>query len=462
MASNPYDQFDAPQNPYDQFEAAPRKRPVGQEIGRQIGLAGRAVANAGASLPLAALEFGAGVANLGSRALGGEGNFSFQRAWDQGLDSVFPKPETGLEKAVNVAGSAVAGAKIPAPIGGQAAPTGYQNAVELRRAATAAKVRAAQEAGYVIPPTTSNPTATNKVLEGLAGKRATEQHASLKNIGTTEKLASRSLGLSEDVPLTMDSVQALRKEAGQAYEVVRGAGTVELGPRFNAAVDQALSVVNGANKSFPGLADSPAIAKIEALRQPTADASDIVDAISIVRELSDEAYRGGSKSIGKAYKKVAGALENALDEKLVQAGNPDALNAFRSARTLIAKSHTVENAMRKAGSVAPAKLASDLEKQRPLTGELRQIAEFGRDFPKAARTLNESFPGMSPLDAYASMGVAGVSQNPLYLGMPFLRLAARNALLSPMGQRLAVPSQGGPIRPEVANALAIAGGSVRQ
>jgi hypothetical protein len=243
---------------------------------------------------------------------------------------------------------------------------------------------------------------------------------------------------------------------------VRGAGTVRLGGKFSAAVDKALSVAAGANKSFPGLADDPALAKIEALRQPTADASDIVDAIKYVRGLADKSYRGGDKYIGKAYKEVAAALESALDDRLAGLGDKGAVKAFRNARMLIAKSHTIENSMRKAGQVSPAKLAGDLAKQKPLVGEIRQIAEFGRDFPKAARTLNESFPGMSPLDAYAAMGTAGISKNPMYLGMPFVRLAARNALLSPFGQRLAVPSTGGPISPEIAAALAQSNALLRQ
>jgi len=458
---NPYDQFDAKAaNPYDEFDEKPRT--TGQEIGRQAGLAGRAVVNAVASIPLAAMEFGAGVGNLIDRARGGEGNVSFQRTFDRGLDTVFPAPETTLEKGVNIAGSAIVGSKLPVPGAKNPAPAGYQNAAQLKAAGTAAKVRAAQEAGYVVPPTTSNPTATNKILEGVAGKIATAQHASLRNASTTERLASRGLGMSEDAPLTADAVQALRQEAGQAYEVVRRVGTVELGEKFGAAVDKALAVATGANRSFPGLVDETSLAKIEALRKPSADSSDIVDAIKIVRELSDKAYRDGSKHIGGAYKQVAAALESALDDKLVQMGDKGAIEAFRSARTLIAKSHTIESAMRKTGNVSPAKLASDLAKQKPLSGEIKQIAEFGRDFPKAARTLNESFPGLSPLDAYAAMGTAGVSKNPLYLGLPFVRLGARNVLLSSLGQRLAVPSQGGPLNPEVAAALAQTNSLFRQ
>jgi hypothetical protein len=456
----PYEFIDdapAPSSRYE-FIDEPAPRTFMQEVERQGNLTGRAVAEGMAAIPLAAADFGVGARNL----ITGSDYESPSSMFSGLLDRTYGKRETGLEEAVGIAGSALAGSKIPVPTVKGAAPDGYRSVEQLKKAAMAAKVKAAQQAGYVVPPTTSNPTAVNKVLEGISGKLATAQHASLKNADTTSRLASKGLGLSEDVPISIEAVQALRAEAGAAYDVVRKAGTVELGDKFGAAVDKALAVAKGANKSFPGLADSPAMAKIEALRKPSAEASDIVDAIKIVRDLSDEGYRGGARYIGKAYKEVASALERALDDKLVKLGDVGAIKAFRNARTLIAKSHTIEGAMRKSGNVAPAKLASDLAKGKPLTGEIRQIAEFGRDFPKAARTLNESFPGMSPLDAYAAMGTAGISKNPLYLGLPFVRLAARNALLSPFGQRLAVPSQGGPINPELAAGLATGVGQLRQ
>ena len=460
--SGPWDDY-APQDAGPWNDYAPQQRSVTQEVGRQVGLAGRAVVNAAASLPLAAMEFGAGATNLAKRALGQDSNVSFQRTWDQGLNEVLPQPESGLEKGVQIAGSVVAGSKIPMVTGGAAAPAGFKTAKEATAAAMASKVNAAHDAGFVVPPSTSNPSATAKTLEGMAGKLTTAQIMSVKNTQNATRLASRAIGLSEDAPLTTEAIRAVRSEAGAAYDTVRGAGTVTLGPNFNAALNAATAATEGANKSFPGLAKNPALDRIAALRVPQADASDVVDAIKVLRDYSDEAGASGAKALAGTYRKVATALENALDQHLAQSGKSGAVAAFRAARELIAKTYTVERAFNAStGEVSAAKLGQALGKGKPMSGELRQVGQFAQSFPKAARTFNESLPGISPLDFYASGGIAGMSKEPTFLLYPFVRQGIRSALATPFGQRLAVPSQGGPINPEVAAGLMQTNSLLRQ
>lgn len=453
--ANPYDQFDA--NPYDQFDAPPAapERTTGQELDRQVGLALRVVPETLAAIPLAAADFGVGLRNL----VTGSRYESPSVMFKQGMDAIFPKRETPLEEGVGIVGNIVAGSKIPVPSGlkqgSPVAPQGFKTARELAAGVTAGNVRAAQDAGYVIPPATSNPTATNKTLEGIAGKLTTAQAASAKNQATTMRLASRALGLPEDVPLTPEAIQAVRAEAGKAYEAVRGAGTVQMDDQLAAALNAAEAATKGANRSFPGLASTPAEERIAALRQPQFDAGDAVDAIRILRDYASTAGAQGEKFAAKTYQAVAKALEDSLDRHLAASGNAGAVKAFREARQLIAKTYTVEKAFNQAtGQVSATKLAGELSKGKPMTGELRQAAEFGQAFPKAARNFNESLPGISPLDFYAAGGTAALSREPYALLYPFLRQGVRNALMTPLGQRLAVPSVGGPVRPEVAAALA--------
>lgn len=431
-------------------------RTTAQELGRQLGLTARAGAEAVTAIPAAILEAGAGAANIGLRAMGKEGNLTVQPAVERSLDTIFPTRETNLERGVGIAASALAGAKLPMPKIGAQAPPGFQTAKEVAAAATAQNVKAAQSAGYVVPPVTSNPTVANKILEGTAGKATTAQLASAKNQAVTTRLASEALGLSPNTPLTLGAVQAVRREAGNAYEAIRGAGIVKMDGVLEKALDDAVSAAQGANRSFPGLANSPAIERIAALRQPQFDAGDAVDAIKILRDYSDEAGRQGSKYAASIYRRVATALEDSIGRHLAASGNREALTAFREARATIAKTYSVEKAINPVtGEVSATVLARELGKGKPLAGPLKQAAEFATAFPKAARTFNESLPGISPLDVYASGGVAGLAGKPGFLAMPFVRQGVRNALMTPLGQRLAVPSVGGPLRPEVANALAL-------
>ena len=438
------------------FAAPPQQRTLGQEARRQAGLMGRMAVDTVTALPLAALEGGAAVGNLASRAMGGEGNFSPRRTWETGMDAIFPKPETGLEKVTQFAGSALLGSRLPIPVPkGGVAPPGFQTAKELATETMANRVKSAQDLGYVIPPATSNPSATAKTLEGMAGKLSTAQIASARNMGVTERLASRALGLPEDAPLTLGAVRAVRSEAGAAYEAVRGAGAVELGPRWQAALDAAEAATKGANNSFPGLAKAnPLTERIAALRQGSVDAGDAVDAIKVLREYADEAGASGAKHMAGTYRKLATELENRIDAHLSAGGPSNMVNAFREARQLIAKTYSVEKAMNKAtGEVSAVKLGQQLGRGAPLSGDLKKAGEFALTFPKAARPFNESLPGISPLDFYAAGGTAALTGaltggNPaalLPLAYPFARQGAREFLLSKAGQRLAVPSAGAPV-----------------
>lgn len=453
--ANPYDQFDA--NPYDQFDlpATPEAPSLGQQVLRQGKLAGRAVVNAAAELPLAALEGGAGVANILRRGTDAftdpSGNFSFRTGWERDLNRATAEPQGLIEKGTQLATSALLGSKIPAPTVRNPAPAGFG------AGATPGRIQAleqARPAGYVVPPATSNPTALNKILEGIAGKLTTAQLASAKNQNATNTLVKRALGLNEDAPLTLDAIQAVRREAGEAYRVIRSAGTVVADERFAADIANIGAKYRGAAKDFPELAKSEVDDLIRGLSQnadgtPKAefDADSAVDLIAILRDKADKAFRTGDKGLGSAYKDATKALESVIERNLSGRGGAGKaiLEQYRKAREAIAKTYTVEDAFNQTtGNVNAAQLASRLAKGKPLSGELRQVGQFGQAFPKAARDFNESLPGVSPLDFYATGGAAAITQQPWYLLYPFIRQGVRQALLSQAGQN-ALASPGGPL-----------------
>jgi len=96
-------QTQAPQQP------APQKRSMIDELGRQIGLTGRAAYEAFTSPALAVLEAGRGAYNLGAQALGSESRIpSFAQAQSQMLGQVLPTPETTTERAVQAGTQAMA------------------------------------------------------------------------------------------------------------------------------------------------------------------------------------------------------------------------------------------------------------------------------------------------------------------------------------------------------------------
>lgn len=443
MASNPFDQFDAiaaaqTSNPFDQFDAIQTSAPsepeqhapsLGEQIKRQLGLTARIGADVIGSLPLIAMDAGVATRNL----LTGSDYDMPSKMYSDALDEVLPHPQTGIEKGVNIAGQMVVGSKLPAPQAAQQAPANFSQ--QTTRQMALAK---AADQGYVVPPSTVNPSPTNKILESIGGKIATEQDASLRNQSITDVLMKRSVGLDEAAQMSEDVLPGLRAEAGKAYQALRNAGTLQSDVQYGKALDAISARYQGAAKSFPDLARDDVVSAVESVRKSSFDADSAIDAISILRDKSSTAFAQGNKALGKAYREISSALEAAIERNLSSRGADAAklLGEFRQARQLIAKTYTAEKALNQsAGSFNAAKLAADLAKGKPLSDEAKKVAEFAQAFPKAARLVLDS-GSVRNTDVILGAGTAALSREPTYLLYPFARQAVRNALLSETGQRV--------------------------
>lgn len=344
-------------------------------------------------------------------------------------------PSTSTQETVtNVVAGGLGGA------GGQAVANkvpgllrGRVDSAVASQTANAQKFGAAQAAakeGYVIPPADLEPGALSEAVSAFSGKIKTAQVASQKNQLVTDRLARKAIGVAPDAPLNADALQAIRQQAAQqGYGPIRNAGAIAADQQYFQALDNIASTQQGASKSFPGLADNGVVELVEKLKQPGFDAADAIDATKVLRESADKAYRSGDNALGKANKAAADAIEGMLERHLQAAGNPDALKAFRDARTLIAKTYSVQKGLNsQTGNVSANKLAEQLSKGKPLSGDLKTIAETAQAFPKSTQALKEAPKALSPLDMVVAGGGA-VSGNPLmmaWLGRPL----ARNALLS--------------------------------
>jgi histone H3/H4 len=360
-----------------------------------------------------------------------------------GFGALQPSVSTG-ETLVNMGVGAAGGA------GGQALANGIGAMVRNRAAAQTAQLAAdsqrieaakkALNAGYVIPPADlPNQGAFTEVLNGLSGKIKTAQVASQKNQQVTNELGRKALGMSADDMLTADVLQNIRNQAATAgYAPIRWAGEVVADKQFINALDNIASTYQGAGRSFPGLSNNGVVDVVNSLKQPKFDAGDAIDATKVLREMADKAYRAGDTGLGKASKQAANEVESMLERHLTSIGQPDALKAFQEARKTIAKTYTVQKALNsETGAISAPILAKELSKGRPLSGELRTIAESASTFPKAMQSLKEAPKALSPLDFAVSMTTGAATANPLSALTLAARPASRAMLLSPMGQRMA-------------------------
>lgn len=318
--------------------------------------------------------------------------------------------------------------------------SGPQVAPEVQQA-----VSSARNAGYVIPPSQAKPTLANRALEGFAGKISTAQNASARNQPITNELARKAIGATD---LTPQGIADVRQAANAAYDDLAQVGTFQADANFTKALDQAGASTAAMRKNFPELANKEIDTIVEGLKsRPEFDAQSTIEAIKQFRSNASAnriSTDPAKKALGKAQGKVAGALEDLIDRNLQQAGNPELLANYQQARQTLAKTYDVEKALNPAnGSIDASKLAAQLKKGRPLTGELKTIAEFALQFPKAAQSVERmgSLPQVSPLDFGGAAAVSGVTANPLYMASVLARPAARSAVLSgPVQNRLAQPA----------------------
>jgi len=317
-------------------------------------------------------------------------------------------------------------------------------------------VAEARQAGYTVPPTQAGGGITNRLLEGLAGKLSTLQEASIRNQDVTNKLAAKSLGLADDAVMTPELLKSVRDKAGQVYDNISNAGIIVPNKGFHDALDKAGEAAVKAEMNFPNATSKQILETIGSVRKDAFDAGSAISRIKQLRTEADIAYRAGNTDLGKATKEAATALENAIENHLKNIGQPDALNKFKDARQLIAKTYTIEKALNpKTGSVDAKALAARLKSGKPMSGELKDIGEFGLAFPKASQMPEKigGTIGISPLD-YTVAGLTGGASMlggenketsalnaAIALG---LRPAARKAVLSDFMQNRLIQQQAAP------------------
>ena len=294
--------------------------------------------------------------------------------------------------------------------------------------------------GYVIPPAELNPGATVELLSGLSGKIKTAQVASQRNQVVTNSLVRKALGITDDMPLDVDVLKTITEAAGETYGNVSSLGTVRPTAAYATALDDAIKPFTSSAQSFPGREVPSLVADIQSLKTAAFDAGHAINTIKVLRNQADTAYRAGDKLAGKAYKDAVDALESAIDAHMVSTGAPaNLLKDYRAARQTIAKTYTAQKALNaETGNISAPKLAADLVRGKPLSGEMKDVARAATAFPKSMQMLKETPKAFSPLDFFVSGGSAFASGSPWPLLALGARPAARNMLLSKAAQKSAL------------------------
>lgn len=449
--ADPWAQFkDAPQDdPWAQFadadspaQVSPPPESTGAMLRRELSPANlasaavRPVVKAATAIPGIFADAGMAAWNLAT----GQNNQMPSQATSDLLDRFTRAPE-GYGKGAEFVSTALLGSGIRAPQIGRQAPKDFvppKSQVEQT-------FSAARKDGYVVPPSTIRPKVGTRLVETLGGKEGTAQDASIANQQITNRLARRALGLGDDAQLDRDVLGAIRANAAKDYEAVRSVGKITADAQYKTELSAIAAKFRGAAKDFPELAKSDVDDLVKGAQKESFDSDSAVDLISILRDKADTAYAQGNKGLGKAYRKVSEAIEKVIDRNLAERGEGSAglLQAYRNARQLIAKTYSVQGALNEStGNVSALNLGKQLTKGKPLSGQLEAAGRFGQAFPRAAREVVDS-GSVRNTDAVVAAVPAALSGQPWYLGYPFLRMGARNALLSAPVQNSLIRQAGG-------------------
>lgn len=438
----------------------------GRDMQRQAGLATRNVITGLTGVPGIFADAAAAGYNLATGS-----NMQMPTAATQALMTRMglPEPEGTLENVLGTVQSAMAGGAVKMPTIGPQAPAGFTPRPSLSQQT----FEAGRQEGYVVPPATVRPGVRTRLLEGISGKAATQQEASLRNQEVTNRLAAQAIGLSPNEPITLAALKSIRDDAGKVYAGIRQAGRITTDPQYKQDLARIGQTIADISDEFQGAnvgARDDIFDLIKTLNKDNFGSNAAVSYLNQLREdaannLAAEGAR--SRALGMAQKRAAEALENAILRHLRATGKEGLADSFGAARTLIAKTYDVQSATNlQTGNVRAKELAKMLANEEPLSGELRTIGRFGATFPKATEEITSS-PAVSAADIYGSLlgtgalfSAGGGALSPVALGMPLARMGVRSGILSETGQNvLTRPYQGVPGRAFTAGAGLLGGES---
>jgi len=391
-----------------------------------------------------------GAARIAGSAAIGAGYGAVQPTDTQGQRAANVTIGAGLGAAGQAAGNRIAQA-IGTKLGSRAAEAAGRAEAGSVRDQT---IRAAQQAGYVLPPSTSNPSALNRGVEQLGGKIATQQQASLRNQEVTNNLARRALGLPENTPLSPEALQAVRQEASQVYRQIGQAGEIVPDARYLddlAGLEQSIAKIAndfpdlniGSRPEIRQLIDGLLVDRFSAQGALELTRTLRAEASGLFRQAGMGSGNPGARALAQATRDAADTVEEQIMRHLRANGGEQVADAFNAARRRIAIAHTVEDALIEGtGDVMARRLASDLGRGKPLSGELEVAARFAQAFPKATQRLDSSPVSLvnAGMTGAIGGGAAIATGNPLALAAglawPASRGLARSTALGPLQRNL--------------------------
>lgn len=312
-------------------------------------------------------------------------------------------------------------------------------------------IAGAREAGYSTIPSVSGGNMPGRIIEGLTGTEKAKQMASVKNQPVTDSIARKALELGDDAQLTHETMRGARQAAiERGYDPVRQVPFMETDDAFRKQISKLTSRSDSASKDFGALVESDVKPLAEGLKDIKGFTGDsAVDAVSIFREKASDLYAQGNRTLGKAYREAAEAIEGQIERGLTAQGGDGAalLKDYRAARTKVAQTFDLEKALREGQGSIDARVLGRLYAANPdrMSGGIAQIGKAASSMGDVMQVPKAGWSNpVTALDSGVSMVGSIMAGNPLPLAYPAARAAARYGLMTEAGQRAFATPQYGP------------------
>jgi hypothetical protein len=312
-------------------------------------------------------------------------------------------------------------------------------------------VSEAQAAGYKTVPSLSGGSLAGRMIEGATGKEKAAQLAAVNNQPITDSIARKALGIADDVPLSKETMRAARTEAIETgYEPVRQLPFMATDDAFRTQISKLTSRADNASKDFGAIVESDVKPLAAGLLEVKGfSGSSAVDAVATFREKASDLYAAGNKTLGKAYREAAEAVENQIERALAAQGKDGAavLKDYRDARVKVAQTFDLEKALREGQGSIDARVIGRLYAKAPdrMTGDIATIGKAAAAMPEVMAVPKAGWA--NPITA-ADSGVGTIGSilagGPLPLAFPALRAAGRYGMMTGPGQRLLTTPKYGP------------------
>lgn len=248
--------------------------------------------------------------------------------------------------------------------------------------------------GFKLPPAQVNPTLANRAAEGFGGGPQLANRLSVENQPKVDSLARKAIGVSDSIPLSVEVLNSIRKENGAAHAEIQG-----LEEPLHATENYLSAISKIGTESAKAQAEAPEVfaertKQIDSLKSTLAkEAFSPGAALELMQEFRDRANSLKSKgkdpdarAMRRAYGNAVEALDGLLKDGLDEQGRGDLYDAYKTERPMIAKTYAIQAALdRGTGHIDAKKLSTNLDKDVPLTDEIRTIALAAKNYPSAVK-----------------------------------------------------------------------------